>query len=145
MQVIENGMGNKAPATINNPPHFLVFFNWVAIFSSKYFFTGAILDTALPIKYDMIPPIYDRVAKMKRYSNGSLVFLDQAINISGGINPKKDSEAKKVASIPETGNVSVMNCKLSLILKTYVLKSISTPIISNKGIIVFFKLRPTKL
>ena len=35
IQVIEKGIGNKAPTIIKKPPHLLVFFKFFAIFTSK--------------------------------------------------------------------------------------------------------------
>ena len=75
---------------------------------------------------------------------GVSVFFDHAINISGGINPNRVSEIKKVIKMPILEKVSVMCCKTLLILKTYSLTkktSNTTPKIGKKA---FFKLVQTK-
>ncbi len=55
--VIEKGIGNKAPTTIKNPPHFLVFFKCFFIFTSIYDLTEGVFEIAFPIKKETIPPI----------------------------------------------------------------------------------------
>ena len=54
------------------------------------------------------------MAKRVRLKMGSGVFLDHAINISGGIKPNKVSEMKKVVNTPIREKVSVKFSKPSL-------------------------------
>ena len=58
-----------------------------------------IRKAAVPIKKEMIPPIYDNEAKIVRNTIGFVVFFVQAIKISGGINPKNDSDKKKITKM----------------------------------------------
>jgi len=51
------------------------------------------------MKYEITPPMYDNVAKMKRNSQGLADFDAQAINISGGISPNTVSETRKNINI----------------------------------------------
>ncbi|MDP2888630.1 MAG: hypothetical protein Q8P34_06625 [Bacteroidota bacterium] len=66
----------------------------------------------MPIKYAKIPPIYDRAAIINKNNQGVTDFALQAIKSSGGSNPKKVSEIKKVK-------------------KTEVVEKVSTTVFSN--------------
>ena len=69
-----------------------------------------------------------------------MVFLVQAINISGGINPSKVSYTKKNEKTPSLENVSVIDSNSSLILKTYLLTKKRRIKIHETGIKVFLTL-----
>lgn len=97
--VIENGIGNNAPTTIKKPPHFLIFFKCFFILTSKYSLTVGVFEMAFPIKKETIPPIYESKARMDKNKIGDALLSAQAMNISGGIKPKKDSDAKNNANI----------------------------------------------
>ena len=49
---------------------------------------------------------------MDKYKMGSGNFLDQAIKISGGIIPRKDSETKNIAKTLDVLKVSVIETKI---------------------------------
>ncbi len=51
------------------------------------------------MKYEIIPPIYDIVARTNRKNQGVIDFEAQAINISGGTNPSTVSDIKKMVKI----------------------------------------------
>lgn len=53
----------------------------------------------MPIKNDTIPPKYESKANKLRYNIGCVLLPAQAINISGGTSPNKDSEAKNTENI----------------------------------------------
>ena len=50
-----------------------------------------------------------------KYHSGCADFPAQAIKISGGINPKIDSEAKNTDKTPSGGKLSVTYANMSLI------------------------------
>ena len=104
-----------------------------------------IRKAAVPIKKEMIPPMYDNDAKITRNTTGFVVFFVHAMNISGGINPKKDSDKKKMAKMYPVAKTSVIFCSPWLILYTYALTKKITAIIIDNGIIAFFRVLPTKL
>ncbi|NJK95695.1 MAG: hypothetical protein HC905_12995, partial [Bacteroidales bacterium] len=66
-----------------------------------WYLTAGIKNSRFPIKYAIIPPIYDIEAKAKRNNHGDAVFEAQAINISGGTNPNTVSEIRKTVNITE--------------------------------------------
>ena len=55
---------------------------------------------------------------MDKFKIGVAVVLDHAMKISGGISPKKDSEAKKIPRTPNLENVWVKPVSASLMLNT---------------------------
>ena len=84
------------------------------------------------------------MAKTDTLKIGFAVFLDQPINISGGIKPSNVSEIKKVIRTPILEKELVSNSKPSSIVKTYSLTKNSSPTIRIIGIADFFKLFPRK-
>jgi hypothetical protein len=60
-----------------------------------WFLTDGIKKIRFPIKYEMIPPMYDIVASINKNNHGVTDFDAHPINTSGGINPNKVSEIKK--------------------------------------------------
>ena len=88
-------MGNIAPTKTKKPPHLRKFEMCFAILISMWFLTDGIKNIRFPMKYEMIPPKYDTVAKINRNNHGVIDFDAHPINISGGINPNKVSEPKK--------------------------------------------------
>ena len=87
--------------------------------------------------------MYESVARVDKIKTGWVVFLDQAINISGGINPNNVSDVKKVIKIPVLEKVSVIVSRPLLISYTYLLKkykATTTRIIGKKA---FFTLSQT--
>ena len=54
-----------------------------------------IKNRRFPIKYEIIPPMYDKVAKTNKNNHGVADFDAHAINTSGGIIPKIVSDTKK--------------------------------------------------
>ena len=74
---------------------------------------------------------------------GVSVFFVQAIKISGGTNPNNVSEIKKAIKIPILEKVSVIFCKASLILKTYLLTKKTSQTTPRIGKNAFFILVQT--
>ena len=98
----------------------------------------------IPAKYERTPPRYESNANRLKYNIGSELFPAHAINISGGISPRIDSEAKKIVKIILAGNVSTIK-------ENNTLKSITNLWINNIDIIIkeigktdFFILKKTK-
>ena len=54
-----------------------------------------IKNKRFPIKYEIIPPMYDIVANTNTNNHGEADFDAHAIKTSGGITPKIVSETKK--------------------------------------------------
>ena len=92
---IECGTGDIAPNTTKRPPHFLKFTICFAILFSIWFLTAGIKNRRFPIKYEIIPPMYDMVANTNTNNHGEADFDAHPINISGGIMPRIVSEIKK--------------------------------------------------
>jgi hypothetical protein len=92
-------MGSIAPTKTKNPPHFRKFDMCFAILFSMWLLTEGIKKIRLPMKYDIIPPIYDMVARTNRKNQGVTDFEAQAINTSGGTNPSTVSDIKKMVKI----------------------------------------------
>jgi hypothetical protein len=88
-------MGNIAPTKTKKPPHLRKFEMCLAILFSIWFLTDGIKNIRFPMKYDIIPPAYDMVAKINRKNHGVVDFEAHPMNTSGGINPNKVSETKK--------------------------------------------------
>ncbi len=65
----------------------------------------------------MTPPMYDRVANPNKNNHGVTDFDAQAINISGGIIPKKVSEIRKIENIIRGEYVSTRLFSSELISK----------------------------
>jgi hypothetical protein len=63
------------------------------------FLTDGIKNIRLPMKYEIIPPIYDMLARTNRKNQGDPDFDAQAINISGGTIPSMVSDIKKTVKI----------------------------------------------
>ena len=63
-----------------------------------------------------MPPRYDRTASIVKKNTGISVLPAQAINISGGINPRSDSEAKNTPNI--IGGLKVVVIKVNKSLKS---------------------------
>ena len=91
----ECGIGNIAPTKTKNPPHFRKLVICRAILFSKWFLTEGIKNIRFPMKYEMIPPMYDMVASKSKNNQGVTDFEAHAMNTSGGINPKTVSEIRK--------------------------------------------------
>ena len=89
--------------------------------------------------------MYESVAKIDKFTIGDAVFFDQAIKISGGINPSNVSDIKNTIRIPILENFWVRNSKPSLIVNTYSLTRYSPNIIRIAGISAFFKVSPIKV
>ena len=98
----------------------------------------------IPIKYEITPPRYESNANKLKYNIGSELFPAQAINISGGISPRMDSETKKIVKIMLDGNVSTI--KENNTLKSIIYLWIKNIEIINKeiGKTDFLTLKPTK-
>ena len=80
-----------------------------------------------------------------KYHSGCADLPAQAIKISGGINPKIDSDAKKTDKTPIGGKLSVTYNKMSLISITKKCTHIKAITKTSIGIEAFNKLLPTKL
>lgn len=85
------------------------------------------------------------MANKARFKIGLSVFFVQAINISGGINPKIVSEKKKVISIPALEKVSVTVSKPLFISYTYLLKTNNAITANMIGKNAFFTLSQTNI
>lgn len=98
----------------------------------------------IPAKYEITPPRYESNANRLKYNIGSELFPAQAINISGGISPRIDSEAKKIEKIILAGNVSTI--KENNTLKSIINLCINNIVIINKeiGKTDFLTLKTTK-
>jgi len=92
---IECGIGDIAPNRTKRPPHFLKFTICFAILFSIWFLMAGIKNRRFPIKYEIIPPMYDIVANTNKNNHGEADFEAHAIKTSGGIIPKIVSETKK--------------------------------------------------
>jgi hypothetical protein len=64
-----------------------------------WFLTDGIKKIRFPMKYEIIPPIYDMVARTNKENQGDTDFEAQAINTSGGTNPSKVSDIRKTEKI----------------------------------------------
>ena len=98
----------------------------------------------IPTKYEITPPRYESNANRLKYNIGSELFPAHAINISGGISPRMDSEAKKIVKIILEGNLSTI--KVNNTLKSIIYLWINNIEITNKeiGKTDFLILKPTK-
>ena len=92
-------MGSMAPTKTKKPPHLRKFEMCFAILFSMWFLTDGIKNIRFPMKYEIIPPIYDMVASTNKKNQGVADFEAHAINTSGGTKPNTVSEIKKTEKI----------------------------------------------
>jgi hypothetical protein len=107
MTTIEKGeKGNKAEIIIKAPPHFLAIIIYLFKARSEYALILGLVESQYPIRYENIPPIYERIPRIDRKRNGELNLVVQIIKRSGGIIPRKDSEIKNTIRINASERLS---------------------------------------
>jgi hypothetical protein len=112
MTTIEKGeKGNKAEIIIKAPPHFLAIIIYLFKARSEYALILGLVESQYPIRYENIPPIYERMPRIIRKRKGELNLLVHITKISGGIIPRKDSETRNTKRINPSERLSTIYWK----------------------------------
>ena len=100
--------------TIKAPPHFFTRRMYFPRTRSEYAFILDLFESQYPIRYEIAPPIYESTPRIARKIKGDSNFVVQITKRSGGIIPRKDSEAKNIIKIKPSENLLKINWKIGL-------------------------------